>query len=128
MDIADQKYISFTTFRRDGRAVSSPVWVARLSDGRVGFTTDATAGKVKRLRNNPAVTMRACNMKGKVADGAAEVSGTAEVVTGAQYDEVWGAVRRKYWLFANAMHVFGKIRTLGRPPKLEPTAVIVRLD
>ena len=49
MDIASEQYVSITTSRRDGRTVSSPVWIAPLADGRVGFTTGSASGKVKRI-------------------------------------------------------------------------------
>ena len=64
-DVADAKYVSLTTFRRPvyaastGAPVSTPVWVVRDGD-RLLVTTDASAGKVKRLRHTPAVTLRAC--------------------------------------------------------------------
>ena len=128
MDIAGEKYVSFTTFRRDGRAVSTPVWIAATADGRVGFTTDANVGKVKRLRNNPAVTLRPCSVRGKVADGAPEVSGRGVIVTGAEYDELWRAVRRKYFVIANVMYLGNKLRALVRKSGETPTAILITLD
>jgi uncharacterized protein len=127
VDIADAKYVSFTTFRRDGSAVSTPVWIARLADGRVGFTTDADVGKVKRLRNNANVTLRPCNVKGKVVDGAPEVAGTGAIVTGAACDEVWTAVRRKYRIIANVMHLATRVKSLVRKPTGAPTAIVITL-
>jgi PPOX class probable F420-dependent enzyme len=128
VDIAGEKYVSFTTFRRDGRPVSTPVWIAALADGRVGFTTDANVGKVKRLRNNPAVTLRPCNARGKVADGAPEVAGRGAIVTGAEYDQVWRAVRRKYPVIANVMHLGKKLRSVVRKSGETPTAILITLD
>ena len=128
MDIASEKYVSFTTFRRDGRPVSTPVWIASLADGRVGFTTDATVGKVKRLRNNPAVALRPCSVRGKVVEGAPEVSGRGVIVTGAEYDELWQAVRRKYFIIANVMHMGSKLRSLVSKSGESPTAILITLD
>lgn len=128
MAIADEKYVSFTTFKRDGTAVSTPVWIAAIADGRVGFTTDPDVGKVKRVRNNSSVTLRACDMRGKVAPDAAVVTGHGAVVTGTQHDEVWRAVRRKYWVIASAMHVWGRLKALvGRSAGTE-TAIVITLD
>lgn len=47
-----ERYVSLATFRRDGRAVPTPVWVAEHA-GRLYVFTEGTAGKVKRLRNDP---------------------------------------------------------------------------
>jgi uncharacterized protein len=128
MDIAAEKYVSFTTFKRDGTPVSTPVWIARLPDGRVGFTTDPNVGKVKRVRNNPAVTLRPCSLKGTVAADAVTVTGKGEITTGAGHDAVWQAVRRKYWLIANAMHVANLAKALVRRSNDGRTAIIITLD
>ena len=57
-DIAAARYVSLVTFNRNGDEVATAVWIAPMSGGRAGFTTAADSGKVKRLRNNPAVTLR----------------------------------------------------------------------
>lgn len=45
-----------TTFRRNGQGVDTPVGI-RLAEGKAYFTTWSTTGKVKRLANNPRVTL-----------------------------------------------------------------------
>ncbi len=58
-------YVSLTTFRKTGRPVSTPVWFA--GDDHVLYVwTNARSGKVKRLRNNPAVTLAPCTYNGRV--------------------------------------------------------------
>ena len=42
-----EKFVSLTTFRRSGDAVSTPVWIAQDGDALVVTTTEQT-GKVKR--------------------------------------------------------------------------------
>jgi uncharacterized protein len=128
MDIAGEKYVSVTTFRRNGTPVPTPVWIVRVADGRVGFTTDHDAGKVKRIRNNDAVTLRPCNMKGVVAADAPEVSGRAVVVDGAAYDEVWKAVKSKYKLIATMMGGWSKLTGLIKRKKSPGTAILITLD
>lgn len=76
--LADERFVSLTTFRRTGEAVSTPVWIARDGDELI-VTTPKDSGKVKRLRNSGAVELRACNRMGKVEDGAATVAGTAAI-------------------------------------------------
>lgn len=84
-----------------------------MASGRAGFTTAADSGKVKRLRNNSAVTMRACDVRGRVASGAVEVAGTAEVVVGgAEFEEVRKAMTDKYGVKFAVVHLGGKIKKL----------------
>jgi PPOX class probable F420-dependent enzyme len=125
MDIGDARYVSLTTFRRSGEAVPVPVWIAPLGDGRVGFTTDASSGKVKRMRNNPEVTLQECSMRGQVAAGTAEVRGTAAVVAeGPDHDLVVRAIGKKYGLQFTVIELGGKLkRLIGR--RAEPPAAVV---
>lgn len=60
----DARYLALTTFRRDGREVTTPVWVVHLRDRLyVGTTTDT--GKVKRIRANGRVRYAPCNASGR---------------------------------------------------------------
>lgn len=96
--IAAARYISLTTFRRDGTPVATPVWVAPLDDALVVITL-ADAWKVKRLRRDPRVEVRECDVRGRVAPDARTYSGTAEVlVDPADVDRVKAAMSRKYLL------------------------------
>jgi len=63
--LADEKFISLTTFRRDGTAVPTPMWFA-LDGERILVWTSPTAGKAKRIRNNPHVTVAPCTVRGNV--------------------------------------------------------------
>ena len=60
-----ERYISLATFRRSGLAVETPVWFA-ASGGRLYVFSEATAGKMKRLRNDPHVRLAACSVVGSV--------------------------------------------------------------
>lgn len=78
LPLADSRFVSLTTFRRSGTAVSTPVWIARDGASLV-VLTPAGSGKVKRLRNDPRVELRPCGRFGAVADGVAPVTGTADL-------------------------------------------------
>ena len=54
-----------TTFRKNGEGVSTPVGVNALTDDKVYFTTWSTTYKVKRLANNPHVTVAPSTRMGK---------------------------------------------------------------
>jgi PPOX class probable F420-dependent enzyme len=91
--IGDQRFVSLTTFRKNGAPVATPVWIAPDDDTLV-VTTPADAGKVKRLRHNPRVEMRPCSRRGRVPEGAGAASGVAELVRPeVRYVD---ALRRKY--------------------------------
>ncbi|CAN5477368.1 PPOX class F420-dependent oxidoreductase [soil metagenome] len=79
--LGDEHFVSLTTFRKSGEAVSTPVWIARDGDDLV-VTTPAMSGKVKRLRNSPRVELRPCDRMGKVKDGAPVVAGNAAIESG----------------------------------------------
>ncbi len=110
MALADEKYMLFTTFRRDGRAVSSPVWVVPLHDGRIGFWTSSGSGKAKRLAHTPRVTVQPCDGRGRVKDGAEAVEATARIVSGPELDAIRQKVVAKYGLMTKVTKALG---TLG---------------
>ena len=71
LSLADERFVSLTTFRRTGEPVSTPVWIARSGDGLVVLTPSGS-GKVKRLRNDPRVVLRPCGRFGTVGDAPAD--------------------------------------------------------
>jgi PPOX class probable F420-dependent enzyme len=104
--LGDQRFVSLTTFRRSGDPVSTPVWVARDGDGLVVYT-GAGSGKVKRLRNDRTVELRACDRRGNVPEGTPTVTATAVV------DDAPGAVEDAETLLkAKYGWEFGGIRLL----------------
>jgi PPOX class probable F420-dependent enzyme len=76
--LAEERFISLTTFRRSGEPVSTPVWVGRDGDALVVLTPSGS-GKVKRLRSDARVELRPCGRFGGVADGIEPIAATAEV-------------------------------------------------
>jgi len=78
LPLADARFVSLTTFRRSGEAVSTPVWVGRDGASLV-VLTPADSGKVKRLRHDPRVELRPCGRFGAVPGGVAPIAGTAEL-------------------------------------------------
>jgi PPOX class probable F420-dependent enzyme len=59
------KYLSLTSFRRDGTGVATPVWFVE-ADGRLLVETDAGSYKVRRIRRNPRVTIAPCTATGRL--------------------------------------------------------------
>jgi PPOX class probable F420-dependent enzyme len=60
-----ESYVNLVTFRRDGRAVETPVWFA-ARNGMLYVFSEAKAGKMKRLRNDARLRLAPCNVRGKV--------------------------------------------------------------
>ncbi len=91
--LARGRYLSLTTFRRDGTPVATPVWLARQGDELVVFTAKS-AGKAKRLRNGDRVLLAPCDMRGRVTGDAVE--GTARLQDEAETAATIGLIRRRY--------------------------------
>ena len=59
------RYLSVTSFKRDGTAVATPLWF--VSDGsRLFALTDLHSAKVRRMRRNPRVLVASCRVDGKL--------------------------------------------------------------
>ena len=72
-----------TTFRRNGEGVGTPVTVNVLKDDKVYFTTWSTTYKVKRLANNPQVTVAPSTRMGKPI--GTTINGIARRMTDAEW-------------------------------------------
>ena len=96
MNLADEKYLLLTTFKRDGNPVATPVWAARLDDGSIGFWTSSGSGKAKRLAHTPRVTVQPCDARGRVRAGTSVTDGTARLVSGADLDAIHAKIVAKY--------------------------------
>lgn len=129
MELADEKYVSLSTFRRNGEAVPTAVWIAPLGDGRAGFTTAADSGKVKRIRVNPSVSLVPSDVRGKVAAGSASCSATAEVVIGGEaFEEIRAAMAHKYGIQFALVHLGGRFKKLIGVGEPANCGVVVTFD
>lgn len=106
-DLGDPRYVRFTNFKRDGAAVSTPVWFAKHGSDYV-FSTNPDAGKVKRLRNDPRVEIAASDVRGRVAAGTSIFSGTARVLDDGDAADAERTLSRKYGLQWKVM-TFGDV-------------------
>ena len=127
-DISAEKYVRLTTFTKDGRRKESPVWIADLGDGTMGFTTEPDSWKVKRIRNTAAIELTPSSMRGKVADDAATVNGTATVALDADVDATHAAIKAKYRMEFRMIDLWSRISAKFGRKKATPCAVIITLD
>lgn len=119
--LAAGNYLLLTTFRRDGTAVPTPVWVMR--DGRaLAVWSAADTGKVKRIRNGGRVTVTPCDWRGKPLGAA--IPGLAEVLTPDASAHFPALMTRKYGLVAR-VGLWGS-RLRGGPERM--AGIRIRLD
>lgn len=131
-----EKYVSLVTFRRDGRSVATPVWFAAMGN-EFGVITETNVGKVKRIRNNPRVTVQVCDYSGNVVpagDPKAQpvLEATARLVTGNEAVAVRRAIAKKYGLtyatfalYWNFSNLLAKLR--GKSDDSPETAILLTL-
>ncbi len=105
--LGDAQFVLLTTFRRDGTGVPTPVWVAPVEDG-LGVWTPGGSGKVKRIRRDGAVTLAACDRRGRPIGEA--VPGRARILDAAGTARVRAAVRRKYGLLGKVLTTISALR------------------
>jgi PPOX class probable F420-dependent enzyme len=126
--IGHEKYVALTTRKRNGDTVTSPVWIASLADGAVGFTTELTSGKVKRMRNFPEVTLQPCSARGVVKEGSSVVQGRATVLEGDACTPVEDAIKAKYGFMVTAIGwLYSARQFVTRKPGAPRAAVHIEL-
>ena len=59
------RYLSITSFKRDGTGVATPVWFAS-DGGRLFALTDLHSAKIRRVHRNPHVLVASCRVDGKL--------------------------------------------------------------
>jgi len=114
--IGRSKYVSLTTYRKDGTPVATPVWQV-LHEGELWIVTEAESWKVKRIRNDPRVEVAVCNVRGKVAPDAPRASGTARVLDAAGTETARKLLADKY-LMSKVGNAFARLARLRRPPMI----------
>ncbi len=95
--LAAENYVLLTTYRKDGRAVATPVWVVGDGDALAVWTV-TDSGKVKRIRRSGEVLVAPCDIRGNQHGEA--VRGLATVVDAATTERIRGLLRRKYGIRA----------------------------
>lgn len=87
------KYLSVTTFRKDGTPVATPVWFV-AENGTLLVETDADSYKVRRIRRNSRVEIAICTGTGKLL--GAPVAAHAELLPDDERPRVERLMARKY--------------------------------
>ena len=106
-DVVKAKYISLTTFTKDGRPKPTAIWVVPDGDAAL-VITEKNAWKVKRIRNTPRVTVAICDMRGNVKSEAVEA--VASVMDESQTERVYQAIGKRYGIVGHVFNFFSKLR------------------
>ncbi len=116
--LGDEKFVSLTTFKKDGTAVATPMWIGRDGD-HLFVWTPADSWKAKRAKNNPRVLLVPCSRRGNVHDGAHPVEGVAEVITEpATVERLADVIHRKYGFEFTIVTFIERILARGSKPRL----------
>ena len=108
------KYVRLTTFRKDGTPVPTPVWLVPDGDDLLVFT-EASTGKVKRIRHTPRVLLAPSDGRGRVKQGTPDVEAVAEIVSErAEVSRISELLRARYGLAYRLAMLVQKVR--GRSP------------
>ncbi|MFD0262376.1 PPOX class F420-dependent oxidoreductase [Kitasatospora indigofera] len=91
------RYVSLTTFRKDGTPVATPVWHV-VDRGMLYVWTEADSWKVKRLLREPRAEVVVCDVRGRIKPGAAEAVGTGRLLDADGAEKVRRLLGRKYLL------------------------------
>ena len=122
------RYLSVTSFKRDGTGVATPVWF--VSDGeRLFALTDLHSAKVGRMRHNPRVLVAPCRPSGKLR--GEPLPAHAEVLTDVPDLEraqrlLIGRYKLTYRLVM-AIYRLGR-RLRGRSPVADGAALAISVD
>jgi PPOX class probable F420-dependent enzyme len=101
------QYALVTSYRRDGRAVPTPVWIVRDGDA-IALWTPTKSGKVKRIRRRGEVLVGACDFRGTLLGD--QVPATAAILDADGTARVRGLLARKYGLIGRLTMLGSRIR------------------
>jgi PPOX class probable F420-dependent enzyme len=93
MELFQGKYLSLTSFRRDGSGVATPVWFV-ADNGHLLVETDADSYKLKRIRRDPHVRIAVCDARGRRRGEA--VDAEAEILPNSERERVERLLAHKY--------------------------------
>ena len=106
--LAGERYISLTTFKRDGTPVSTPVWVVSDNGERLLVWSGAKTWKVRRLRRDPRVLVAPSSFRGR--ERGDRLPAQARVIPDPGVDRL---LRRKYGWQKRALELLNRRANAG---------------
>ena len=107
--ILKAQYVAFTTYRRDGTPVVTPVWAA-AEGGSLFIFSNPNAGKVKRVRTSSRATVAPCTATGTITGAA--LPAEAFLLSDDQMPKVWKLLVKKYGIAARLFVAYDALRSL----------------
>lgn len=108
--LSDHKYINLETYKKSGQAVRTPVWFV-VSDEQIFVLTSQNTGKIKRIRNNPAIKIMPCGIRG--GSKGEWIEGLARIATEPEMQNTKMLRYKKYGLMAKIIGLFKKDNLAG---------------
>ncbi len=102
-------YISLSTWRRNGKEVSTPVWFAASSDTTFFCFSAADAGKVKRLRNSPSAKVASCDARGGKLGDWHEAKAFLVTDDSKQIDQAYTLLKKKYGIQMSITNLMSRL-------------------
>jgi uncharacterized protein len=120
------KYLSLTSFKRDGTAVATTVWFVQDGD-RLLVRTGGDSGKVKRIRHNPSVTVAEASATGRAKTPPRPAR--AEVLPHGEMTRVDELMARKYRMDRIfVLPIYNLVQRLrGKGPTAEEEEVVLAI-
>jgi len=119
------RYLSVTSFKRDGTGVATPVWF--VSDGsRLLALTDLHSAKVRRIRRDPHVLIALCRADGKLR--SEPIAARVEVQTAtSDLERVQRLLLERYKLSYRLVMLIYRLgrRVRGRPSVADGAALAI---
>ncbi|HZO98441.1 MAG TPA: PPOX class F420-dependent oxidoreductase [Gaiellaceae bacterium] len=126
MDRFDGKYLSLTSFKRDGSGVATPVWF--VSDhGHLLVETDADSHKVRRIRRDPHVRIALCDARGRIR--GAPVDADARILPEGERERAERLLARKYRIDRYTVYPLYRLvmRLRGRAGRTHEPPVVLEI-
>jgi uncharacterized protein len=101
------QFMRFTTFRKNGQPVPTPVWFVERGQKLYVFTR-ANAGKVKRVRATGRAEVAPCDARGTLLGETAR--GTARVLAPGETPPIYELFIKKYGFQMRFFALLGRLR------------------
>ena len=122
------RYLSVTSFKRDGSGVATPLWFV-CDGGRLCALTDLHSAKVRRIRRDPRVLVAPCGASGKLR--GEPLPARAEVLTATpDLERVQRLLIDRYRISYRVVMLFYRLgrRLRGRPSVADGAALAITVE
>ena len=110
-DLQGRRFMSLTTFRKNGEPVSTHVWFAQEGENLYVLSV-ADAGKIKRIRHNAQVEVAPCTLNGKLIGDPVEAM--ASILPGDHAVKAINALNSKFGIQKRVCDLWHMLRGVHR--------------